>query len=239
MSELTDTGPKQRPTSQGNRRYAVGAESRAPRAGQRAVVGAPANERSPSSWTAARRCSTATATAGSARVVDGRAGSTYGFRLDDEARLYPDPASRFQPDGPHGLSEVVDPSSYVWRDADWPGISLEGQVFYELHVGTFTAEGTWAGAARRLDRLRALGITTVQVMPIADFAGDFGWGYDGVNWFAPTRLYGRPDEVRAFVDDAHARGLGVHPRRGLQPPRAGRELLVELRARVLHRPVRE
>ncbi len=142
-------------------------------------------------------------------VVDGRAGSTYGFSLDDEARLYPDPASRFQPDGPHGLSEVVDPSSYVWRDADWPGISLEGQVFYELHVGTFTAEGTWAGAARRLDRLRALGITTIQLMPIADFAGDFGWGYDGVNWFAPTRLYGRPDDVRAFVDAAHARGLGV------------------------------
>ncbi len=142
-------------------------------------------------------------------VVDGRAGSTYGFSLDDEARLYPDPASRFQPDGPHGLSEVVDPSSYVWRDADWPGISLEGQVFYELHVGTFTAEGTWASAANRLDRLRALGITTIQLMPIADFAGDFGWGYDGVNWFAPTRLYGRPDEVRAFVDAAHARGLGV------------------------------
>jgi maltooligosyltrehalose trehalohydrolase len=142
-------------------------------------------------------------------VVAGRPGSTYGFSLDGEARLYPDPASRFQPDGPHGLSEVVDPSSYVWRDANWPGISLAGQIFYELHVGTFTAEGTWAGAARRLDRLRALGITTIQLMPIADFAGDFGWGYDGVTWFAPTRLYGRPDDVRAFVDHAHARGLGV------------------------------
>ena len=208
MSKLADTGPPQRPTAQANRRYAVGAEIEphgrvslrlwAPRRTRVAVVmdgRATVLDRDGDGWFSA--------------VVDGRAGSTYGFFLDDEERLYPDPASRFQPDGPHGLSQVVDPSSYVWRDADWPGISLEGQVFYELHVGTFTAEGTWAGAAHRLDRLRALGITTIQLMPIADFAGDFGWGYDGVNWFAPTRLYGRPDDLRAFVDAAHARGLGV------------------------------
>ena len=208
LSKLADTGPPQRPTSQAKRRYGVGAEIEphglvslrlwAPRRTRVAVVmdgRATVLDRDGEGWFSA--------------VVDGRAGSTYGFSLDDDARLYPDPASRFQPDGPHGLSEVVDPSSYVWRDADWPGIALAGQVFYELHVGTFTAEGTWAGAARRLDRLRALGITTIQLMPIADFAGDFGWGYDGVNWFAPTRLYGRPDDVRAFVDAAHARGLGV------------------------------
>ena len=142
-------------------------------------------------------------------LVQGRSGSRYGFSLDDDARLYPDPASRFQPDGPHGLSEVVDPSSYAWQDAHWPGISLKGQVLYELHVGTFTAEGTWTSAARHLERLNALGVTTIQMMPVADFPGEFGWGYDGVNWFAPTRLYGRPDDLRAFVDAAHGHGLGV------------------------------
>ena len=122
---------------------------------------------------------------------------------------------------------------------DWPGISLEGQVFYELHVGTFTAEGTWASAARRLDRLRALGITTIQLMPIADFAGDFGWGYDGVNWFAPTRLYGRPDEVRAFVDAAHARGLGVILDAVYNHLGPDGNYLATLRVRVLHRPLRK
>ncbi len=85
-------------------------------------------------------------------LAKGQAGSRYGFRLDDDARLYPDPASRSQPDGPHGLSEVVDPSSYAWRDARWPGISLQGQVLYELHVGTFTPEGTWAAAIPHLER---------------------------------------------------------------------------------------
>jgi maltooligosyltrehalose trehalohydrolase len=142
-------------------------------------------------------------------VVDGGAGSRYGFRLDGDTRLYPDPASRSQPDGPHGLSEIIDPSSYAWRDAGWPGISGNGQILYELHTGTFTPEGSWASAARHLHELEALGITTIQLMPIADFAGEFGWGYDGVNWFAPTRLYGRPDDLRGFVDAAHALGLGV------------------------------
>lgn len=142
-------------------------------------------------------------------LVAGRAGSRYGFRLDDDQRLYPDPSSRFQPEGPHGLSELIDPSSHVWHDAQWPGISLKGQAFYELHVGTFTPEGTWAGAALHLERLKALGITTIQMMPVAEFPGEFGWGYDGVGWFAPTRLYGRTDDLRAFVDAAHTHGLGV------------------------------
>ena len=142
-------------------------------------------------------------------LVAGGAGSRYGFRLDDDPRLYPDPASRSQPDGPHGLSEIVDPSSYTWHDASWPGVSGKGQVLYELHTGTFTPEGTWASATRHLGHLEALGITTIQLMPVADFAGEFGWGYDGVNWFAPTRLYGRPDDLRGFVDAAHALGLGV------------------------------
>jgi maltooligosyltrehalose trehalohydrolase len=139
----------------------------------------------------------------------GRAGSTYGFRLDDDDRLYPDPASRFQPEGPHGISQVIDPHDFTWTDAAWRGCELHGQIFYELHVGTFTPEGTWAGAARRLPYLQALGITILELMPIADFPGRFGWGYDGVNWFAPTRLYGPADDLRAFVDRAHALGLGV------------------------------
>jgi maltooligosyltrehalose trehalohydrolase len=142
-------------------------------------------------------------------LARGQAGSRYELGLDDDARPYPDPASRFQPDGPHGLSEVVDPASYAWEDARWPGISLQGQVLYELHVGTFTPEGTWASAALHLKRLAALGVTSIQLMPVADFPGGFGWGYDGVNWLAPTRLYGRPDDLRAFIDAAHGHGLGV------------------------------
>jgi len=137
------------------------------------------------------------------------AGTRYRFRLDGSQTLYPDPASRFQPQGVHGPSEAVDPSSYAWRDNRWPGVALEGQVVYELHVGTFTPEGTWAAAAEKLGRLADLGIGTVEVMPVAEFVGRFGWGYDGVDLFAPTRLYGRPDDFRRFVDEAHAHGLGV------------------------------
>jgi maltooligosyltrehalose trehalohydrolase len=136
------------------------------------------------------------------------AGTRYRYRLDG-GDAFPDPASRHQPDGPHGPSEVIDPAAFAWTDHDWPGVTLEGQVLYELHVGAFTAEGTWAAAARELPELAAAGITTIEMMPVADFPGRFGWGYDGVNLFAPTRLYGRPDDLRAFVDAAHAAGLGV------------------------------
>ena len=143
------------------------------------------------------------------RVVKGAPGSRYGFQLNRDPRVYPDPASRFQPDGAHGLSEVIDPFAYSWKDGSWRGLSLQGQVLYELHVGTFTAEGTWAAAARHLPRLKDLGITTIEMMPIAEFPGQFGWGYDGVCWFAPYHGYGRPDDLRRFVDDAHRHGLGV------------------------------
>jgi maltooligosyltrehalose trehalohydrolase len=136
------------------------------------------------------------------------AGARYRFRLDHGSR-YPDPASRFQPEGSHGPSEVIDPTAFPWTDADWAGARLEGQVAYELHVGTFTPEGTWEAAAARLDRLADLGVTLLEVMPVADFPGRFNWGYDGVDLFAPTRLYGRPDDFRRFVDRAHALGLGV------------------------------
>jgi maltooligosyltrehalose trehalohydrolase len=136
------------------------------------------------------------------------AGTRYRYRLDG-AEAFPDPASRFQPEGPHGPSEVIDPAAFAWHDGSWGGIRLEGQVLYELHVGAFTTEGTWAAAARELPELAAAGITTIEMMPVADFPGRFGWGYDGVNLFAPTRLYGRPDDLRAFVDAAHDAGLGV------------------------------
>jgi maltooligosyltrehalose trehalohydrolase len=137
------------------------------------------------------------------------AGARYRFRLDRGDTLFPDPASRFQPDGAHGPSVVVDPGRFAWSDAGWQGTGLEGQVVYEMHVGTFTPEGTWAAAAKLLPRLKEVGITLIEMMPIAEFPGKFGWGYDGVDLFAPTRLYGEPDDLRRFNDAAHAIGLGV------------------------------
>ena len=137
------------------------------------------------------------------------AGMRYRFRLDNGDALYPDPASRFQPDGPHGSSEIIDPRTFPWADAAWKGVRLPGQVLYEMHAGTFTPEGTWAAAAHHLQQLKEIGITVIEIMPLAEFPGRFGWGYDGVDLFAPTRIYGRPDDLRRFVDCAHALGLGV------------------------------
>jgi maltooligosyltrehalose trehalohydrolase len=139
---------------------------------------------------------------------DAAEGSLYRFRLDGEGP-FPDPASRFQPAGPHGPSRVVDPTRFAWTDAARRGVPLEGQVIYEMHIGTFTREGTWAAARRELPELAATGITVVEVMPVADFPGRFGWGYDGVGMYAPVAIYGEPDEFRRFVDDAHRAGLGV------------------------------
>jgi maltooligosyltrehalose trehalohydrolase len=137
-----------------------------------------------------------------------RAGDRYRFVLDGEHRR-PDPVSRYQPDGPHGASAIVDPSTFPWTDSAWRGIAPRGQVLYELHVGTFTPEGTWSAAARELEELARVGVSVIEMMPVADFAGRFGWGYDGVNLYAPTRLYGEPDDLRRFVDRAHAVGIGV------------------------------
>jgi maltooligosyltrehalose trehalohydrolase len=145
-----------------------------------------------------------------AGLCDGvRAGSLYRLRLDDDPKLFPDPASRFQPDGPHGPSQVIDPASFTWTDQAWPGVKLRGQVVYEMHVGTFTKEGTFASAMRELEELRNAGITLIEMMPVAEFPGRFGWGYDGVDLYAPTHLYGQPDDLRAFIDRAHALGVGV------------------------------
>lgn len=145
----------------------------------------------------------------SALIEEIGAGTRYAFRLDTQDRALPDPASRFQPDGPHGRSEVVDPAGFAWSDQDWLGVPKEQLVIYEMHIGTFTPEGIWAAAMQHLPALAELGITCVEMMPVADFPGRFGWGYDGVNLFAPTRLYGQPDDLRRFIDRAHALGLAV------------------------------
>ena len=145
----------------------------------------------------------------SALVEDAGAGARYRFRLNGRDPALPDPASRFQPDGPHGSSEVVDPTSFAWTDGAWRGVPQERLVIYEMHLGTFTPEGTWAAATEHLPALAELGITCIEMMPVADFPGRFGWGYDGVDLFAPTRLYGRPDDLRRFVDRAHTLGVAV------------------------------
>ncbi len=134
-------------------------------------------------------------------------GMRYRFLLDDEGP-YPDPASRFQPEGPHGPSEIV-ASTFAWSDAVWPGPGLPGQVIAEIHLGTFTEEGTWRAATEKLAHMADMGISIIEVMPVAEFAGKFGWGYDGVNLFAPSRLYGTPDDMKAFIDRAHGLGIGV------------------------------
>jgi maltooligosyltrehalose trehalohydrolase len=137
------------------------------------------------------------------------AGDRYRFRLGASDQLVSDPASRYQPEGPFGPSEVVDPGRFAWTDAAWRGIPPARHVLYELHIGTFTPAGTWAAATEQLGYLAALGVTTLEVMPVHDFAGRHGWGYDGVNLFAPYHAYGTPDDMRRFVDAAHAAGLAV------------------------------
>ena len=135
-------------------------------------------------------------------------GALYRYRLDGKD-AFPDPASRFQPQGPKGPSQVVDPMRFRWTDGNWPGLVRDGQVLYEMHVGTFTQAGTWEAAAAELEFLRDLGVTCLEIMPVAEFAGRFGWGYDGVDLFAPYHHYGPPDAMRAFIDAAHRQGIGV------------------------------
>ncbi len=135
------------------------------------------------------------------------AGSRYHFVLGGVAT--PDPYARFLPEGLHADAEVTTPDSYRWQNQDWKGLALHECVFYELHIGTFTAEGTYSSAAERLPYLKELGITAVELMPIAAFPGQRGWGYDGAALFAPYAPYGRPDELKAFIDAAHGIGLAV------------------------------
>lgn len=144
-----------------------------------------------------------------AGLIQAGAGDEYQLRLGDLPTLRPDPVSRYQPRGPHGPSEIVDPATFKWTDPSWTGVTPTGQVLYELHVGTFTPAGTYEAAVPHLERLADLGITVIELMPLAEFAGRFGWGYDGVDLFAPSHLYGRPDDLRRFVDRAHGVGMGV------------------------------
>ena len=142
-------------------------------------------------------------------VVDHVApGSKYLYRLDN-SRERPDPASRCQPSGVHGPSEIVDLSEFSWADGDWKGLPLENSVFYELHVGTYTSEGTFAALIPYLDRLADLGVTTIELMPIAQFPGGRNWGYDGTYPFAPQATYGTPRDLQNLVKAAHSRGLAV------------------------------
>lgn len=139
---------------------------------------------------------------------DGRAGDRYGFLLPG-GEVLPDPASRFQPEGVHENSEAIDARAYAWRTAHWRRPGWRGQSIYELHVGTFTAAGTFRAAIERLDHIAALGVEAIELMPLGDFPGERNWGYDGVAIYAPARCYGRPDDLRVLVDAAHERGLAV------------------------------
>ncbi len=137
-----------------------------------------------------------------------RAGSLYRFALPDGTRVA-DPASRFQPGDVNGPSEVIAAGRYAWKDGAWTGRAWKEAVIYELHVGAFTPEGTFTAAIGKLDHLAALGVTAVELMPIGDFPGLRGWGYDGVLLYAPDSSYGRPEDLKALVDAAHARGMMV------------------------------
>jgi maltooligosyltrehalose trehalohydrolase len=143
----------------------------------------------------------------SGRDDHGRVGDLYWFELDHQ--LVPDPASRYQPRGVTGPSEIVDPRTHDWQATTWRRPELRGRVIYELHVGTFTPAGTFEAAIDRLDALVDLGVNTIELMPLGDFAGERNWGYDGVMLFAPARCYGTPGQLRMLVDAAHARGLAV------------------------------
>lgn len=131
------------------------------------------------------------------------------FYVLDQKDSFPDPASRFQPDGVHGSSEVVDPDEFVWDDDEWQGISLQDYIIYELHTGTFTGEGTFESIIPRLDYLASLGITAIELMPVAQFPGSRNWGYDGVYPFAPQNTYGGPEGLKKLINAAHRKGLSV------------------------------
>ena len=140
------------------------------------------------------------ATRGSSRL--------YKYRVDGQGP-WPDPCSRFQPQGVHGPSQIVAPDAFQWTDAQWRGVAIEGQAIYELHIGTFTPEGTFDAAARKLEHLRELGVTVLEIMPVAQCPGRWNWGYDGVQLFAPNHNYGDHEAFKRFVDRAHALGLAV------------------------------
>jgi maltooligosyltrehalose trehalohydrolase len=144
-----------------------------------------------------------------AAVENAGPGSDYGFQIDDDPAIYPDPRSARQPNGVHAMSQVYDHTAFEWHDARWQAPPLASAILYEMHVGTFTQGGTFDSAIERLDYLFDLGVTHIEVMPVAAYAGDRGWGYDGVDLFAVTENYGGPDGLKRFVDACHVRGLAV------------------------------
>jgi maltooligosyltrehalose trehalohydrolase len=144
-----------------------------------------------------------------ASVEAAQPGTHYAFMLDDDATPYPDPRGLWQPNGVHGPTQIYDQTAFAWTDHRWQGPPLSGAVIYELHVGTFTTAGTFDAAIERLDYLSKLGITHVELMPVVEFPGKHGWGYDGVALFAVNNLYGGPDGLKRFIDACHAHGLAV------------------------------
>ena len=141
-------------------------------------------------------------------VIEASAGTLYRYRLD-EHWAYADPCSRSQPEGVHGPSQVIDPASFRWTDGGWHGLDTQTLVLYELHVGTYTPEGTFDALVGQLDELKSLGVTALELMPIAEFPGQRNWGYDGVDLFAPESTYGGPAGLQRLVNEAHARGIGI------------------------------
>jgi maltooligosyltrehalose trehalohydrolase len=142
-------------------------------------------------------------------VPEAGPGTDYSFVLSDHDTPLPDPRSKWQPEGVHGPSRVYDHSAFPWSDSAWTGRQLPGSVLYELHVGTFTSEGTFDAAIERLDHLVNLGVDMVELLPVNAFNGEYNWGYDGVGWYAPHEAYGGPDGLKRLVDAAHRKGLGV------------------------------
>ena len=163
------------------------------------------------------------------------AGTQYSFELTNSMRV-PDPASRYQPRDVHGPSEVIDPGAYQWRDGSWRGRPWHEAVLYEMHIGAFTPEGTFQAAIGRLDHLVELGVTALELMPLADFPGARNWGYDGVLLFAPDASYGRPEDLESLRGRRPSQGPHGLSRRRLQPFRSRRELSPGLRPADLHGP---
>ncbi len=141
-------------------------------------------------------------------VKEAKPGTHYRYRVSNKKNLLPDPASRYQPFGTNGPSTVMS-MDFSWTDTKWKGVKAHGHIIYEMHIGTFTERGTFEAATKELARLAKLGITLIEIMPLNGFAGSFGWGYDGVSLFAPTHLYGTPNNLKAFINTAHKLGIGV------------------------------
>lgn len=137
-----------------------------------------------------------------------KVGDLYKYQIDEEG-AYPDPVSRYLPEGADGYSQIIDPTHFQWTDEKWPGIELYQQVIYEIHIGCFTREGTFDAAAQELEELKKLGVTLIEIMPIAEFPGNWNQGYDGVSLYAPFHGYGDHDALKRFVNKAHQLGLGV------------------------------